>query len=482
MTYRWPLKAQFVGRTTELARLETWWKSSDLQPIALIGRRRVGKSWLFRRFADGKPATILVAEQLPPGTQLSRFAEDLEGLLGVKPDLRDVPTLFRVLFRAARTKKLLIVVDEFPSLLGTDAEARQVLSGIQAVMEDERKTSKLKLVLCGSNVSVMETLFSEGSPMHGRLQNFEIRPLQFGGAKLHLPSLGPIQSFERFAVAGGMPLYLSRLGTGSLDKIVCQEILTPGSPLWNEGRAIIDQELREPRMYFGILEQLARGEKEIEEIATPLRTTSKLLSPYLTKLGELRIIGRSLPFGASETGRGGHWRINDNFLRFWFRFVFPYQAQLESGLRPADLYDAEIRPALAEHVAPAFEYWSQEWLRAHYGASATRIGRWWGNSANEYRKSGERQSEEVDAVGTAHGSVSLVSESKWTAKQLDRGIVRDLDTFKIPALRESGFRFSPDLKIVLFSKSGYTKNLFDLAASEERLVLVDVGSTLSSLV
>jgi hypothetical protein len=69
--YAWPLADAFRGREDALARLEDWWQGDERMPIALYGRRRVGKSWLFRRFAHGKPAIVLVAEQLAPGAQLS---------------------------------------------------------------------------------------------------------------------------------------------------------------------------------------------------------------------------------------------------------------------------------------------------------------------------------------------------------------------------------------------------------------------------
>ena len=174
--FSWPLVGAFVNRTEEQARLQAWWDETTREPVALIGRRRVGKSWLFRRFADGKPAVILVAEHLPAQSQLTRFADILEPLLGVRPDLPDVQTLLRVLFRMAKEQKVLAIIDEFPWMLGTSAtEAHQTLTSIQAVMEEERDSSQLRLILCGSQVAQMESLFTEKNPMHGRLRQMPVR-------------------------------------------------------------------------------------------------------------------------------------------------------------------------------------------------------------------------------------------------------------------------------------------------------------------
>jgi AAA+ ATPase superfamily predicted ATPase len=480
-TYEWPLVDEFLDRDSELERLNAWWESPERRPVALIGRRRVGKSWLFRRLAHGKRATLLVAEQLPPGTQLTRFAELLEPTLGVRPDLPDIAMLFRVIFRAARAEKLLVVIDEFPWLLGsTGPEAHRTLSTIQAVMEEERDQSRIKLILCGSHVSQMDALFSEQNPMHGRLVRTDVRPLSFSDATQFMTGLDGTASFERYAIAGGMPLYLAKLSHDSVRTVVCREILDRNGPLWNEGRSILEQELREPRVYFAILEQLAGGDKELNEIAQPLRMDGGTVAKYLNSLVELRLVGRHLPLGATASARGGHWRLEDPFLRFWFRFVFPYQSSLESGLRSTDLYDGEVAPALADHVAPVFEDWCRTWLRTNRGGLATQVGQWWGNATNELRRRKERSTEEIDAVGTMRNRVTLVAECKWTNRTLSPSIVDELDAYKIPALHEAGFRITAQPKLILFSKAGYSARLRDLASHDARIELIDVAAELEA--
>ena len=480
-TFEWPLVGEFINRTEELVRLESWWNSAERQPVALIGRRRVGKSWLFRRFAHEKSACILVSEKLPPGAQLTRFSEELgEFLGGVEPALTDVASLFRVLYRSARTKKQLFVIDEFPWLLGSTApEALRTLSAIQAVMEQERDGSKAKIILCGSQVGQMESLFGEQNPMHGRLIRQDVRPLDFARATDFLSEHPPLVAFERYAIAGGMPLYLAKLSPGTVRDTVCNEVLDRDGPLWNEGRAAIEQELREPRVYFAILEALSRGDKELNEVAEPMKIDGSVVSKYLQTLMDLRIVGRHVPLGAKPLSRTGHWRLEDPFLRFWFRFVFRFQSGLETGLKATDLYDNEVAPVLADHVSPVFEDWCRSWLRTNRGSVASEVGAWWGNAANSFRKSGQRSSEEIDAVGILRSKVSLVAECKWTTKQLTPQIVTDIDTYKVPALSDHGFSVSNQLRIVLFSKSGYSDGLVELAASDQRIELVELTKELS---
>jgi len=481
-TFAWPLVDEFVDREDQLRRMEGWWADPSRVPLALVGRRRVGKSWLLRRFAHDKHALILVSEQLPAGAQLTRFSEQLEPVLGVRPDLPDLAALFRVIYRAGRKRKLLVVVDEFPYLLGTSAPAqRRALSTIQSVMEDERDSSKVKLIVCGSQVAQMESLFSERSPLYGRFDRFDVRPLRFADAVRFFGQLGAIDAFERYAVAGGMPMYLSRLSHGTLRAAVCASVLHPDAPLWNEGRGLVEQELREPRTYFGILVQLSSGPKQLHEIAQPIGVEATSVSRYLHTLQDLRLVSRSAPHGAKATSKSGHWQLDDPFLRFWFRFVFPYQSDLEQGLAPEALYDADVKPHLSEHVSPVFETWCLEWLRRHRAADATIFGRWWGNSANIFRRTGERTTEEVDAVGGRRGGVvTLVSEAKWSTRKLGPGIVGDLRTYKIPAMCDGGLKVADSPAIVLFSKSGYTSGLRQLAADDPAIELVDVADALGT--
>lgn len=481
--YDWSRVDEFIDRAAEIDRLEAWWASDERMPVNLYGRRRVGKSWLVRRFAHGKPAVILVSERLAEGAQLTRFAEQLTPMLdGVTPDLPDVAALFRVLFRVARDSKVLAVIDEFPWLLGTSSkEVDRTLSAIQAVMEQERDRSKLKLVVCGSAVAQMEALQSERNPLHGRLVPLELRPLPYGRASAFLGGDDDQDRFVRFAVAGGMPRYLAALADGDLRGRVCDQLLRPDAPLWNEGRTIVGQELREPAVHFSILEQLASGEREVSELANALRTTSGPVSKYLSTLTHLRLVRKDLPFGASPTDRGSHWVLEDPFLRFWFRFVFPFQADLEAGLAAEDLFDSEIGPALADHVAPVFEDLCREHVRAAMGGTATKVGRWWGNALDRLRRSGDRSTEEIDVVGTARNRVTLVGEVKWTTKPLGEDVLRDLAAYKVPALEQDGFRLAGELTTVLFSRSGYTPGLRSRAEDDGRLVLVDVARMLSTL-
>lgn len=481
--YAWGPRDKFRNRTADLEHLESWWADPTRDAVAMIGRRRVGKSWLFRRFADGKPGIILVADTLLVGQQMQRFAETLEPHLGVRPALMSVAELVRVLYTLGQDEKLLAVIDEFPLLLPEGKAREGVLTEIQAVMEEHRDSSQTKLVLCGSIIGQMEGLLHATSPLHGRLRRFDVWPLEFGESK---PMMSATDTDEqriiRYAVAGGMARYLSELGNGPLRELVCERVLDRRANLFNDPRTVLEQELRSPATYFSLLKALTKPTSSTK-LTEQLKMDSSTLPPYLTKLREARLISSASPVGAPSNSRAHLHRITDGFIRFWFHFVLDNQEDLQQGLSPQDLWDGIIEPHLSDFVAPAFEELCLRYTRKTQGAVAPAVGGWWGAALDVHRRAGTRRSEEVDVVGARHKHLQLVGECKWTAGPMPKSVLDDLREFKIPAVEKVGGLKLPvrGPRILLFSRSGFSPDLVAAAATDALVELIDLPALIAVL-
>jgi hypothetical protein len=445
----------------------------------------VGKSWLFRAFAHDKPAIILVADRVVTGTQMTRFADQLEPILGVRPDLPSVASLFRTLYRLGSEQKVLAIIDEFPYLLPDGAARERVLTEIQAIMEEERESSRTKLVLCGSLIGQMESTLAEKSPISGRLRRLDVWPMTFGEARhLMKHSESEADRVTRYAVAGGMARYLAELGDDSpLRNLVCDRVLNRRGPLFDDPRSVLEQELRAPATYFSILEELADNAAHLEHLSTVLGVAGKQLTPYLDTLREMRLISASLPVGAPREARTRKFRIDDGFIRFWFRFVFPNQESLQAGLRPEDLWDGDIATHLPDHVSATFEELCARWARLRYGAEAQSVGGWWGNALNAYRQAGTRTTEEIDVVGAYRKQLRIAGECKWTTQAMPLSVLEDLRTFKIPAIEQEKRLRVPKTgpRILLFSRSGFADDLVAATENDERVTLVPVEQVVNDL-
>jgi hypothetical protein len=154
------------------------------------------------------------------------------------------------------------------------------------------------------------------------------------------------------------------------------------------------------------------------------------------------------------TARQRRYRLRDHFMRFWFRFVLPYQQTLEAGLAPAIHYERNIEPFLEEHVSWAFEEICRAWALEQYQGTADSVGSWWGPARHDLRRAGARSSEEIDVVGAHRNRAMVIGEAKWTGQPMGIQVLRDLEQYKIPALEQSGVD-GKSAEIVLFSRSGF---------------------------
>ena len=483
-TYDWAIADQFHGRVAELRRLEDWWQepAASSQGLNMYGRRRVGKSWLFRRFAHGKPAIVLVADQSSPAKQMSNLAEQIgRQVSGPRAEIRDVAELFQVLYQVTQGQQVLVVIDEFPYLLGnTKRDITSSLSSIQAVIEQYRDGSSTKFLICGSTVSQMEDIQSEGNPLHGRFDKMVVQPLPFGETRAFMPTLNVLDQFERYAVAGGMPRDLHLLCSGAWESALTSKVVDSNSTLFNEPVTLLQSELREANIYLAILDSLALKPADIGAIAAGVGIESKRLSPYLENLKNMRLVGRRTPVGADPNARAGQWQCLDHFVRFWFRFVRPYQADLDGGSDPMAHVRGFVRKHLPEHVSVVFEDAARRWARQAYPQAQT-FGPWWGSALDAERRKGTRQTEEIDIVGLSGRKVVVAGEVKWTNQPMSFDVLRDLRTFKLPAAYQSGLKSFKDLQFVLVSKSGFNGSLSDAAESDSSVHLVDASRVLEEL-
>lgn len=471
MTYHFERRDAFHDREAELAAMRTWVdRRHDPRALLVHGRRRVGKSWLVRAFADGRAADIFVASTRGLRDQLAGFATLLERD-GERPELTDTETFLRVLYRRATNEQRLAIIDELPNLVKVD---RDLPSTLLKVMEEEAGRSRLRLILTGSHVSMMEELLAERQPLHDRLQGLRLRPMDLWNARAMLGELPPETILTAYGLAGGMPRYLAELA-GVADPVerFAALALSPYGPLFDEARAVLAQELEAPATYFSLLAALAEGPADYATVAQRSRVEHNKVGRYLTTLRDLDLVSARLPVTDTEGhGKTRQYVLADGFLRAWFRYVFPYQADLEAGLDPRVIIEQEMRPTLTQHLASTIEDIAREWVRRHQVGAATRVGAWWGPALHAYRRTGERTTEEIDIVGLRGRRAVVVGEVRWRTDPMSVGILGDLDRFKLPALEQAGVTVDRP-SIVLMSRAGFTPALVDAAAADPRIVLVD---------
>ncbi len=456
----------FVNRVRELAFLEKQYASDQAERVVLYGRRRVGKTEMLRRFCEGKRHLFYIADL---GTETSTLAEMARryGELFHNDDesvhFANWDQAFKALGRQAKNERLIVVLDEFTYLLQTDPALSSIL---QRLWDETLQHTKIMLILSGSYIGMMEReVLAYQSPLYGRRTGqWHLQSLTFADTRLFLPGYSLQDQVRSYAVLGGIPAYLRLFGDNRpLLNNIEEIILSQGSFLYDEPRFLLQMELREPRVYFAILEAIATGHVRADEIAKVVGIKVASLSYYVNTLRDLGLLERITPVteNTPEHSRQGRYQLLDFFFRFWFRFVYRERMHLERG--DTTIVRQNVESQLDMLAGIAFEDICRNWVweLAALGQipfRPQRVGLWW-DAQNQ-----------ID-VAAIHDEYILLGECRWRSRPIGSEVLIEL---KQKALRVPGNRHQ---RFVLFSRSGFTETL-QAEAAAQGVILVSVEQML----
>ncbi|NJF24814.1 ATP-binding protein [Thermococcus sp. Bubb.Bath] len=416
-------RQKFVDRERELAFLEERYSSGDAELLIIYGRRRIGKTELLLRFARDKEHVYFLASEKPYRDNLRELQRMMGKSLGDKLFSRiefgDIDELLIEFSKRVNGRRVVLIIDEFPYLI---ERYKPVLSLIQRAWDMELSKSDLMLILCGSSVSSMETeALGYKSPLYGRRTGqWRVDELPFWSLREFFPDYSAEDLVKVYGVLGGIPAYLIRFDPEkSFDENVIERVLSKGAFLYEEAEILLKEEVREPANYFAILQAVAGGRSRFGEIVNATGLDKSLVSKYLNVLEKLGMVEREVPVTASrkEALKRGRYSITDNYLAFWFRYVFPNRSYLEAGMG-REVWERS-RGDFNEYMGAVFERLLRkpEVFTRLTGFGFTKIGRWW------------HKGEEIDLVALNENERKvLFVEVKW--KELREreamGILKDL--------------------------------------------------------
>lgn len=476
-------RPDLVDREAEQAALRSLASQDGPRLGLLYGRRRVGKTFLLDRvWPDRRVFYFLAADSTPALNRLD-FIRDLASF-GERPlppeDFPTWRTVFRQLVTLAREEQLIVVIDEFQYVLGGDDDAA---SQLVAVWDRELENADLTMILCGSEIDVMARLGEADQPLHGRFDwSHRLRPFDYFDTRRMLADRPLRQAAEAYGMLGGTPQYLAYIQAGaSLADEVSRTVLDPAGPVRNRLEHLIEQEkgIRKPAEYRAVLSAIARGRTERNEIAAgaALQDRPETVRSILGRLEDLGWIWSETNFGAPSNAPI-RYRIADNAIKFWYRFIDTNRSALESG-DPAEIWSLKIAPHLDTFMGKVFEGIAREaYVRRHGDwrlPPADQWARWEGLDR-------DRRSIEVDIVAPLADGGMLTGEVKWSRRPvgpaLHTGLLRGLG-----ALAASGQGWAREAlpeadasRYLYVSAGGFTPAFVELAAGEQRITLLDLES------
>lgn len=456
---------KFVNRTSELAFLNDQYKNQSAALVVIYGRRRVGKTALIRNFIKDKPFVYFLATEESEQRNMANLQEQIVDFTGdellaqVQVETWDV--LFRTFINHEADTKKVLVIDEFQYLSKGNAGFPSVF---QRIWDMYLANSDVMVILCGSLVNMMESqTLAYSSPLYGRRTGqIKLRQISFANYSEFFPEFNERQLIEFYAVTGGVPKYIQALsGSTEIFSAIEEKIINRQSFLFEEPKFLLQNEVNEVGSYFSIIRSIAAGNHKLAKISAELGTKQTSLSKYLKILMDLDIIMREVPVTENnpEKSKMGLYRLKDNFMDFWFKFIYPERSRLE--LEQSEIVMERIKREFAsKHVAFIYEDVCQTYMWELNQAGILnfdKLGRWWDKNT------------EIDIVALdTSGDEIVFAECKYTNSPMDTDVFYSLieKAKKVPY--KNGQRKE---RYVLFAINGYTQYLEAEAMRRDDLIL-----------
>ena len=460
---------RFVDRVNEIATLEKEYKRDNASMVVIFGRRRVGKTELIRHFIQDKPSLYFLATEEVEAMNRMAFQEQVADFLNSdllrNSSIDRWEPLFQQLVLEAADQRLVMVIDEF-QYIGKSNPA--FLSVFQRIWDTILSKANVMVILCGSLVSMMmsQTL-NYDSPLYGRrTAQIKLHPIKFNHYHEFFDDApSEKELIKRYSITGGVPKYVEMFQqTHDLREAILDSLLNPSSYLFDEPNFLLQKEVTEVGSYFSILRIIAAGNHKPSKISTLIQQKQTNLPRYLKVLIELDLLEREVPVTEAnpDKSKKGLYQIKDNFIRFWFQFVYPNRSYIEMGHTDIIMNRLE-KNFIDSQVSFVYEEICREKLwelsaDGKFPGLLEKVGRWWDNS------------HEIDVVGLSEADNLLVlGECKYWTGPVGLNILSRLEQ---KAAFVDWHKEKRKTIYILFAINGFSDDLKSVAAARDDLILV----------
>ena len=375
---------EFFGRETETAELRKIRddSKSSARMTIVTGRRRVGKTELIRHALDDgdTPFVYFLVTRAPQSAVCENLQRAVARAFGrpMPGRIERFSDIFRFVMEKAETAPLTLVVDEFQEF---DRTAPEVYGEVAGIWDELHKSARVNLVFCGSvNRLMHKVFFSYAEPLYGRnTGRLDLKPFPASTLKeifaAHAPARSTRGAFlDLWTMTGGVARYVELFmdSRAFTREAMLKVVFGPVNAFVDEGKAVLIEEFgRDYGTYFAILAGIASGRTTFAELKDLLGTD---VGGYLTKLErDYSIVSQTQPIFERTRNKNCHYRIDDCFFRFWFRFIYRNQSLIELG-RFNELRELSARDldAFSGYALERYFYW-----KFAEETTYTRMGGWW---------------------------------------------------------------------------------------------------------
>lgn len=324
-----------IGRKAEYDVLEDALQTSEAEMIAIVGRRRVGKTFLITQAYKSKIVFELTGIQRATlQQQLTNFQDVLQDHQGITDKLKEVPddwlSAFRLLRQYVQTRlgneKIVLFFDELPWLANSHSG---FLEALGYFWNSWASRQNLIIVLCGSAASWMiQKVVKDTGGLHNRItRRLHLEPFTLHETELYLQSKGikwdRYQILQFYMITGGIPHYLKEARRGkSAIQTIDQLCFSKTGLLRDEFSNLYAALFKHSDLHIEVVRTLFQKksgmtrQQLIEALKVPSGGT---ITTVLEELEQSGFITLSYPFGKKV--REKVWRLTDEYSIFYLQFI-----------------------------------------------------------------------------------------------------------------------------------------------------------------
>ncbi|ADR19053.1 ATP-binding protein [Calditerrivibrio nitroreducens] len=301
----------------------------------IVGRRRVGKTRLIKEAYKDKNLLYLFVSKKSESLLCDEYTRLISEKLGKKVigKLSNFKEVFEYILSLGESEQINVAIDEFQEIYNINPS---IFSDIQNLWDTYKYKSKINIIFSGSIYSLMSKIFENSKePLYGRadkkivLGGFDVQTLK-SIYRDFSKEFNPFDFIAFYAITGGIPKYVELLCNETTLKFdsMLDYIFSEGSFFLSEGKDILVDEFgKDYHIYFSILSLISESKTSRSEMESIL---GKSIGGYLEKLEkDFQIIKRRLPVFSKPNTKNIKYYVNDNFLRFWFAFIYKNITALE---------------------------------------------------------------------------------------------------------------------------------------------------------
>lgn len=351
----------FRGREKELSALRGQFSSPDRTAVLVYGKRRIGKSTLIQEAAKGFDGTVIshLCSKTTYKGNLDLLCRSVCVSLGLPT--ASFATIFDLFdFLKAQGKRVLLVIDEY-QYFKQSAKDTSIDSYMQIIIDS--LPENIKLVLCGSCISIMKELLTESNPLFGRFTlTMRLEEFDYYDAALFYPELPEQDKIAFYAVFGGSPYVLSNIDAGkSLEENITALLINQNSLLRTYIENVMLSEIQQT-FDVRVFEVIGNGKRRYSEIVAALGNGDNgLLDKQLKNLIAMDSLSKLAPINKPDDKKRQFYEIKDNLMRFYFSFVFGNDS-LISKFGEAYFFRTYIQKRLNTFISYRFEGVAQQYF------------------------------------------------------------------------------------------------------------------------